>query len=236
MRGIRIVSGLPQVRLAIVIFWVAFFANLSAENEHANSSEAREADQELNRNYQQAMRALSGKSQEELRKAQRAWLVFVERNSVAIRAAARKQGLSLKRCDELELEQVRDRAHDLSTLADPRTRAHEAADDTNYTALMAPKDTELNTVYQRCLHSLAPEEAAKLREAQRAWIASRDASRYRGVRFLYALTADRAEQLNNFYIATENLSQPEEAEPEQEKADPTVPDPFERAHVPHPSP
>jgi len=233
MSGIRIMLGPPCVRLAIVLSCASFFSNVLGQSEPSTSTEAQEADEELNRNYQQAMRSLPPKSQEELRKAQRAWLVFVEENSAAIRAAARKQGLPLNRCEKLELEEVRDRARDLSTLPYSRTRADETTDETDYRALIAPKDAELNAVYQRCLHSLGPEEAEKLREAQRAWIAFYDASRYRGVQILYAVTAGRVQQLNDFYIGTGDLNgstDEEKALPEEEQqADSTTPDPFERA-------
>ena len=38
-------------------------------------------------------------------------------------------------------------------------------------------DRELNTAYQAALRSLAPTDAAALREAQRAWLAFRDKNR-----------------------------------------------------------
>ncbi|HEY4255967.1 MAG TPA: lysozyme inhibitor LprI family protein [Candidatus Udaeobacter sp.] len=221
--------GPPWVRLAIVLSSASFFSNLFGQTEPSSSTEAREADEELNRNYKQVMQSLPPKSQEELRKAQRAWLAFVDRNSAAIRAMARKQGRSLTQCNDLEVRELREQARYIEDWSRSQPRANE----TKSTALLQREDAELNTVYQRALQSLDAEDAQKLREAQRAWVAFRDASHNRGAQFVYALTADRVEQINDFYIGTGDLSGPtdeEKAAPDEEQqADPTTPDPFERA-------
>ena len=95
-------------------------------------------------------------------------------------------------------------------------------------------EEELNVVYQRCLVNLSKSEATKLREAQRAWIVFRDANRMFGQAMIKEITADRVTQLNNFYVSwakPDDLTQPvvDQPEPTPQKADRTVPDPFERA-------
>ena len=70
----------------------------------APAQSPREADQDLNASYKAAMQGLAPAAREKLKIAHRAWLVFVERNSAAIRLAARGLGVSSKRCEELEVK------------------------------------------------------------------------------------------------------------------------------------
>ena len=88
-------------------------------------------------------------------------------------------------------------------------------------------DEELNVVYRRCIETLTPAEVSKLREAQRAWVAFRDASQPLGMEACRQITAHRTTQLNDFYIRGGTSAVQAATIPE--KPDPTVPDPFERA-------
>jgi uncharacterized protein YecT (DUF1311 family) len=83
----------------------------------------------------------------------------------------------------------------------------------------------LNAVYARCLTTLPPEAKAALRDAQRAWVAYRDANQPFGVGFISGLTVRRADQLTDFYIKSTAAI----VEKRPAKAEPSPPDPFERA-------
>ena len=67
----------------------------------------------------------------------------------------------------------------------------------------------------------------RAREAQRAWVAFRDASRPFGMEACLRITGHRTTQLNDFYIRGGTSAV--QATKAQEKPDPTIPNPFERA-------
>ena len=178
----------------------------------------READQDLNASYKAAMQGLAPAAREKLKIAQRTWLAFVEKNSAAIRLAARGPGISSKRCEEIEVKEVENRAMDFSY-------SKESNPPEEIKGHFQRVDADLNAVYGRCLATLPSEAQAALREAQRAWVAYRDANRAFGTEFLAGLTVRRADQLSDFYIesttAPPNVSRP--------KAEASPPNPFERA-------
>jgi uncharacterized protein YecT (DUF1311 family) len=180
---------------------------------------AREADQELNTSYRAAMQELAPPTKEKLRISQRAWLAFVEKNSAAIRLAARSLGISSARCEELEVKEVEKRAVDFAY-------SKESNEPEEIKGHYQRVDADLNAVYERCLTTLSPEAKTALREAQRAWVAYRDANRPFGMEFLAGLTVRRADQLSDFYV--ESTTAPLSVGPSK-KAEPSPPDPFERA-------
>jgi uncharacterized protein YecT (DUF1311 family) len=185
----------------------------------SSTNEGRLADQELNSNYQQAMRTLPGRQREQLRKAQRAWLVFLDRNSDAIRAAATSLGIPVSSCDQLDIAEIGERSEDFARVQTMTGSQSDASMQLQRT------DEELNVIYQKCIAKLAAGDVARLRVAQRAWITFRDASRYAGPEFCALITFRRTKQLNDFYISGGYVARP----PGQEKPDRTIPDPFERA-------
>src|SRR5438477_5104722 len=207
----RLVPDFVRLSLSLGCAFSALFA-VSAQTERWSSAAAQEADQALNKTYQQVMQKLAPKSRTQLRNAQRAWLVFVERDSAAVRAAAAKLGKTNEDCENFEVDGFEVRTGELSSLLDsePVYRSVTRWDEkTNYEremskseleALLPRLDGELNVIYQRCLHLLSEEEAARLRDAQRAWLAFRDASKPFGVNMVYYTTSHRIHQLSEFYV------------------------------------
>jgi uncharacterized protein YecT (DUF1311 family) len=179
----------------------------------------READQELNESYQEALRTLTPGAREKLRKAQRAWLVFVEKNSAAIRMAAPPLGISASRSQKVEVEEVVNRSMDFRYLT-------ESNGSEQLKAHFQRVDADLNAVYDRCLGLLNPGGKGALRDAQRAWIDYRDANAVFGFEFLSGLTVRRADQLTEFYVQSTTAPTVAQGPP---KAEPPPPDPFERA-------
>jgi uncharacterized protein YecT (DUF1311 family) len=175
----------------------------------------READQELNASYQEAIRTLTPAAREKLRKAQRAWLTFAEKNSAAMRTAAQPLGIPSSRCQEVEVKEVANRSMDFGS-------SNEANAGTQLKAHFQRVDADLNAVYERCLTLLSPAGKAALRDAQRAWIEYRDANAPFGVEFIAGLTVRRADQLTEFYVESTTAKGPP-------KTEPPPPDPFERA-------
>jgi uncharacterized protein YecT (DUF1311 family) len=198
---------------------LVFATNVWSVSAQAQTT-AREADQELNTSYRAAMQELPSATKEKLRLAQRAWLAFVEKNSAAMRLAARALGISSARCEELEVKEVEKRAVDFSYSKESNepeeTKGH-------YQRV----DADLNAVYERCLTTLSPEAKTALREAQRAWVVYRDANRPFGLEFLAGLTVRRADQLSDFYVESTTAALSVNGGPK--KAEPSPPDPFERA-------
>ena len=216
----------PSIRWLLLLgfgYFVSAFAEVSAQNAPSYSESAQQADSELNRTYQQVMRKLQPKAREQLRSSQRAWLTFVEQNTIALRSACSKLGWTEEECNAEIIEEVETRTGELNGAIGgeyltslPKSKIEE---------LLPRLDGELNVVFQRCLHAVPEEQAAQLRQAQRAWIAYRDASRTLGATVVYVILSHRIDRLNSFYAGPTKEVQGYT----EEKADPSVPDPFERA-------
>lgn len=207
-RGQRLCQKLARIVALLV------FAITSARAQ----TTPREADQYLNTSYKAAMQQLPPATREKLRNSQRAWLAFVEKNSAALRLAARGLGISPARCEELEVKEVENRTVDFDY-------SKESNQPEEIKGHYQRVDADLNAVYERCLATLSPEAKAALREAQRAWVAYRDSNRPFGIEFLAGLTVRRADQLSDFYI--ESTTAPLKLK--RPKAEPSPPNPFERA-------
>jgi uncharacterized protein YecT (DUF1311 family) len=194
----------------------------------ASSTEYREADAELNSNYERVMSAVPPPRREQLRNAERAWLDFAVCNLTALRASAPHLRIDAETVEHFGAAELRNRTMQLAMISGTGRRGDEGE------LTLERTEEELNVVYQRCLVNLSKSEATKLREAQRAWIVFRDANRMFGQAMIKEITADRVTQLNNFYVSwakPDDLTQPvvDQPEPTPQKADRTVPDPFERA-------
>jgi len=195
-----------------------------AQQSRLSPSRKQAADMQLNRNYQQLMKTLPPPAKEQLRKAEHAWLDFVVRNRAAFQAAAPQLGLSASQCEDMEADEFFNRANQLSRLSAPNQSAN------NDDALRLTRtDEELNVVYQRCLSSVTGADAQKLRDAQNMWNAFRDAHNGFAPYLLLTITNCRIEQLHNFYIKTDRHPEQQPSQHVEEKADASVPDPFERA-------
>jgi uncharacterized protein YecT (DUF1311 family) len=216
-------SGLARLGLIGAALLCAFGQFPAALGQRTPSfyAEAQQADKDLNVNYQQVLQKLSPSMREQLRKAQRAWLMFAELNKTAMAAAAQRHGALPSEFQRVEIEQVQTRTGELSAMLYQEDSGSDAA------GQLRRADEELNVVYRRCVGTLTPAEVSKLREAQRAWVVFRDASRPFGLEICLRITGHRTTQLNDFYIrAGTPAVQPTTA---QGKPDPTIPDPFERA-------
>jgi len=185
------------------------------------SAQAQQADKSLNADYQQLLQKLPPPAREQLRKAQRAWLLFAELNKAAMSAAAQRNGALRSEVQRAEIDQVNTRSGELSAMLYHEDSVPDLA------GRLRRTDEELNVVYRRCIETLTPAEVSKLREAQRAWVAFRDASRPFGMEACLRITGHRTTQLNDFYIRAGTSAVQATTTPE--KPDPTVPDPFERA-------
>lgn len=186
--------------------------------------ESQQVDRLLNISYQQVWSQLPPAGREKLRKAERAWLVFVELDKIAMREAAARLGLSKSAAQDFETGEVNARIRQLEDLL-------ESQDSSEPTAVFRQNDAQLNIVYQRCITSLSPAELAALRKAQRAWLVFRNESRKFGGLIAARITAARTAHLNAFYI--QSAAPPpiwrEDQPVAERKADPNTPDPFERA-------
>jgi uncharacterized protein YecT (DUF1311 family) len=185
------------------------------------SAQAQQADKDLNGSYQQLLQKLPPSTREQLRKAQRAWLSFAELNKAAMSAAAQRHGALHSEFQRAEIEQVQTRTGELSAMLYQEDSGPDLA------GRLRRADEELNVVYRRCIGTLTPTEVSKLREAQRAWVAFRDASQPFGMEICLRITGHRTTQLNDFYIRAGTSAVQATTTPE--KPDSTVPDPFERA-------
>lgn len=180
-------------------------------------------DQVLNRTYQDVLNKMTPAGRDQLRKAERAWLAFLELDKVAMREAAARLRLSGPDAEDFERQHVHVRIMQLQDLLDS-TGEPEAA------AVFRQNDAQLNIVYQRCISSMLPAEIAALRKAQRAWLVFREESRKFGGLVAARITAARTKHLNAFYIQPTTTPAPQSVEHyTPQKADPTTPDPFERA-------
>lgn len=185
-----------------------------------------EADRQLNQNYQAALRKMTPLAAETLRRAERAWVAFMEKNSAALKVAARELGVSTSACQQVEAEERSSRAWDFSvSIRTPGTDYRDQPEE-NEQQIFERTDAELNVVYKRITSSLPAASITSLRDAQRAWIDYRNANRPYGLVQCARLTARRTEQLSRFYVIGTTPQLPETA---AQKSTVKVPDPFERA-------
>ena len=216
-------SGLARIGLIgaalLVVFWQC--PAVLGQRRPSFSGEAQRADKDLNGNYQQLLQKLPASTREQLRKAQRAWLSFAALNKAAMSAAAQRHGALHSEFQRAEIDQVQTRTGELAAMLYPEDSGPDLA------GRLRRADEELNVVYGRCIETLTPAEVSKLREAQRAWVAFRDASRPFGMNICLRITGHRTTQLNDFYIRGGTSAVQPATTPE--KPDPTVPNPFERA-------
>jgi uncharacterized protein YecT (DUF1311 family) len=198
--------------------------------------ELKQADAELNLLYQQLMNSLSAGNRERLRTAERVWILFGEKNDVALRAISEKRGLSSSQLTQSRITETRARCDQFRRMLSAGS-ASERAD----LREVQSADTELNNVYKQALAAISSAEETRLREAQRAWLDFYNASRPTSSDIALMIILRRTEQLRKFYLeegiplnaSSRNTENPEPSDTE-ERVDPTIPDPFERARVPHP--
>lgn len=223
MQRRRSSSGLARLGLIGAALLYAFGQFPAALGQRTLSfyAEAQQADKDLNVNYQRVLQKLSPSMREQLRKAQRAWLLFAELNKTAMAAAAQRHRALPSEFQRVEIDQLQTRTGELSAMLNPENSGPDLA------GRLRRTDEELNVVYRRCIGTLTPAEVSKLREAQRAWVAFRDASRPFGMDICLRITGHRTTQLNDFYIRGGTSAV--QATKAQEKPDPTIPNPFERA-------
>jgi uncharacterized protein YecT (DUF1311 family) len=223
MRRSQSSSGLARLGLigAALLFAFWQFPAVLGQRMPSFSAQAQQADKDLNGSYQQLLQKLPPSTREQLRKAQRAWLSFAELNKAAMSAAAQRHGALHSEFQRAEIEQVQTRTGELSAMLYPEDSGPDLA------GRLRRADEELNVVYRRCIGTLTPAEVSKLREAQRAWVAFRDANQPFGMEICLRITGHRTTQLNDFYIRAGTSAVQATTTPE--KPDSTVPDPFERA-------
>jgi uncharacterized protein YecT (DUF1311 family) len=207
--------------------------SLFAENQN---TELKQADAELNLLYQRLMNSLSAGNRERLRTAERAWISFGEKNDVAFRVTSEKRALSSSQLAQSRIAEMRARCDQLRRMLSSNGSSAKAS-----LKEVQSADTELNSVYKQALAALSSAEEARLRDAQRAWLDFYNASRPAGSDIALMIISQRTEQLREFYLEEGtplSASSPkvENLEPTdtEERVDPTIPDPFERARVPHP--
>ncbi len=226
MRRSRISSGAASSCFLAALMFLTWALPPAVLGQEKFSGQMAGADQELNRAYQQAIQRLPRAAQTRLRAVERAWVVFNQLNRNAMRAAAARLAVPGDELESLEAEQLRMRSSELSMVA---TRESQP----DALARLKRADEELNAAYQRCLGELTPAEISKLREAQKAWMAFRHASRPFGLELCLRITGHRTDQLHDFYIRSGETPSQASARPlsptAREKPDSTVPDPFERA-------
>lgn len=182
-----------------------------------------DSDQILNITYQDVLRKMTPAGRDQLRKAERAWLTFVELDKVAMRETAARLGPFGPDAADFERRHINARIVQLGDLLDSN-REPEAA------TVFRQNDAQLNIVYQRCISSMPPAEVAALRKAQRAWLVFREESRKFGGLIAARITAARTKHLNAFYIESAITPAPPVVERyTPQKADVTTPDPFKRA-------
>ena len=181
---------------------------------------AQAADLSLNVIYQDLMRRLPTSSREQLRKAERAWVTFVDLDCRAIDRSAHL-GQSQENAAQARLELTKARIAELGAMV--------GGANSGYAQSLQQADQELNLVYRQCISLLSSNGVSALREAQRAWISFRDANRPFGTALCATITVHRTDQLKASYLG-QTVSRPTAAiqgrPMEQGNPDPTTPDPF----------
>jgi uncharacterized protein YecT (DUF1311 family) len=203
---------------------------LPAADELGPSVEFATADANLNKTYQRVVAALSPSARESLRRAQRAWIAFVEKDLEAVSPfTVRDERLRMR------LEETKARQKQLEAILQPSP----PADPASLRSQLKTADRELNELYRTAL-ALHKDDAELVREAQRAWVTYREenARVLKGLEAMadYSLTSQRVAQLRTFYAhQSEPVAEGDEQQPqlsETIEALPPgrkIPNPFDRA-------
>ena len=199
-------------------------ARLIAEEESGVYVQLAKADAKLNTTYTRVMNALPPASREQLRRAQRAWITFVEKYESALgrNSAGREEIGRFKLTETLVREEL------IQNMIGTKTQV----DTPQVLEKFQSADRSLNTAYKSALEtSVNDVEAA--REAQRAWIIYRDeharANKDSETWAKFEVTVRRAAQL---YVFSMGIHQKEAVEARPSQDDAIVPgkkvhDPFE---------
>ena len=124
---------------------------------------------ELTTAYQNCLTAFPVNLKEQLRIAQRAWIVFDNKNESAFAAVGKPRGMNEEDLDRAGLPETVARAEMLRTyFTGPNEDAAALRHD------LDQAEQELTLAYKQSLAPLNREEEQKLREAERAWIEYRD--------------------------------------------------------------
>lgn len=191
----------------------------------------KEADAQLDTSYKALLRKLRPAQQEQLRVAERAWIAFTEKENAALASVTKSRNFTLDDRRNLGLTEIQARGNQLDSLLTAlEGSAEDAATD------VERADAALNFAFQRCKDSLAPEEMELVRDAQRAWVAFRDAhlilvgnalSKKFAPAAFQELTVRRTAQLGAHYYADKKPL--ETADEPPRKSGKANPNPFERA-------
>ena len=154
---------------------------------------AQELDQRLNSDYQYLMQRLSPEMREQLRRSERAWIKFRDLDHTALRSSRETLGLSKSESDAFDIRGVANRINEFLVFAKGGASPADSSE-------IERADADLNSVYRKCIASIGARHAAKLREAQRAWITFRDAHRGLGLDLWLSIIQHRTDQLREFYI------------------------------------
>jgi uncharacterized protein YecT (DUF1311 family) len=128
-----------------------------------------ERGKELTQAYQNCLRAFPDNTKEQLRIAQRAWIVFDNKNEAAFAAVGQPRGMTEEELDRAGLPETVARAEMLRTYF---TGPNE--DVAAFRRDLDQAEQELTAAYKESLATLNRDQEQKLREAERAWIDYRD--------------------------------------------------------------
>jgi uncharacterized protein YecT (DUF1311 family) len=206
----------------------AFSSCAIAQDAAAMLRAVQKADQQLNEDYKTLMGSLSKKAGEQVRIAERAWLVYLTANEQAVREIVGDQDNVQAIVFSARLLEIEHRREELRALfGQPPSVAGSSPD---------AADAELNQVYQQSLRMLSLKAERRLREAQRAWIDFRDkqtkanSASTANVSPPSLVTLHRIASLKITYLGPSPSTTQSNTIPERDPAlDPSIPDPFATA-------
>jgi len=128
-----------------------------------------QADASLNTEYQRALARYPYSSQETLRKAERAWIDFSNKNEALLNSLRQESLISEDEDDRRQLLEVKNRTMHLMMFflksGIPRYDSNE---------MLRVQEDRLTASYQKCMAGLGAGDQILLRDAERAWILYRD--------------------------------------------------------------
>ena len=164
-----------------LLFW--FFAGFlpvwCSQAQDTSSDPFKRADSELTAAYQQSLKRFSHKDQEVLRRAERAWIVYSDKEEAVLDALQKENLLTEDAVDKATINEVNIRSgylNEFYVLGKPILNATKS--------VVEIQEQILQKEYDVCIGRLQESDVLLLREAERAWIAYRDAEQA-SVRFAY---------------------------------------------------
>lgn len=164
MRG-----GAPILRNGLLLIVLFLFPCLSPAQQETSTDPFTKADADINHAYKQALTKFAPANKEMLRRAERAWIDFSNKQEAVLNALHRENLLTEDAVNTATIAEVNERTNHLKIFFGGNSVPYAQP------YILQNVDQKLSQAYGECMRRLGEDDQFLLREAERSWITYRDA-------------------------------------------------------------